>query len=136
MEIEGKIKVKLPQEQVSASFVKRGMVITTDEQYPQYILIEFVQDRCDLMDSYEIGESVKVSINLKGREWVNPQGESKYFNTIQGWQITRVGGHGSANDYQPPTAHAGDQFLQMENEPKEFQPSSDFKEEEYDDLPF
>ena len=73
--------------QVSASFKKRELVITTEEQYPQSILIEFAQDKCDLLNNLQIGQDVKVSINLRGREWVNPQGETKYFNSIQGWKI-------------------------------------------------
>lgn len=89
MEVIGAIKVINPEQQVSASFRKREMVVTTDEQYPQHILIEFAQDKCDLLDSYKPGENVKVGINLRGREWVNPEGESKYFNQIQGWRIER-----------------------------------------------
>lgn len=89
MEIVGKIKVINQEQQVSASFKKRELIVTTDEQYPQHILVEFTQDKCDLLNSYTIGEAVKVSINIRGREWVNPQGESKYFNSIQGWRIEK-----------------------------------------------
>ena len=71
-------------------FRKREMVVTTDEQYPQHIMIEFTQDKCDLLNNYKVGEPVKVSINLRGREWVNPQGETKYFNSIQGWRIEKM----------------------------------------------
>lgn len=63
------------------------MVVTTNEQYPQMLMIEFVQDKCDLLNSYQVGQDVKVSINLRGREWINPQGEAVYFNSIQGWRI-------------------------------------------------
>ena len=90
MEVVGKIKVVNAEQVVSASFKKRELVVTTDEQYPQHILIEFVQDKCDLIDLYNVGDEVKVSINLRGREWVNPQGETKYFNQIQGWRIERL----------------------------------------------
>lgn len=89
MEVLGKIKVIGSTQEVSESFKKREFVVTTDEQYPQTILIEFVQDKCDLLNNYNIGEAVKVSINLKGREWINPQGETKYFNQIQGWKIEK-----------------------------------------------
>lgn len=89
MELIGKIKVINPEQQVSASFRKREVVVTTEEQYPQHILIEFTQDKCDLLSNFNIGENVKVSINLRGREWVNPQGETRYFNSIQGWKIEK-----------------------------------------------
>lgn len=90
MEISGKIRTLNPEQQVSASFRKRELVVTTEEQYPQHILVEFAQDKCDLLNNYNIGESVKVSVNLRGREWVNPQGETRYFNSIQGWRIEKM----------------------------------------------
>ena len=70
-------------------FRKRELVITTQEQYPQHLLIEFIQDRCELLDSFSVGENVKISINLRGREWENPEGEIKYFNSIHGWRIEK-----------------------------------------------
>ena len=70
-------------------FRKREVVITTQEQYPQHLLIEFIQDRCELLDPFIVGENVKISINLRGREWENPEGEIKYFNSIHGWRIEK-----------------------------------------------
>lgn len=88
MEITGRIKSKgTTQEFGSNGFKKREVVIETGEQYPQSILIEFVQDKCAVLDHFEEGQDVKISINLRGREWISPQGEVKYFNTIQGWRI-------------------------------------------------
>jgi len=92
MEVIGKVKVINPAQEVSASFKKRELVVVTAEQYPQHILIEFAQDKCDLLDNFQEGQEVKVSINLRGREWVNPQGETKYFNSVQGWKINAVEG--------------------------------------------
>jgi len=90
MVISGKVKYISQDIKVSDSFTKRELVVTTDEQYPQHILINFVQDKCDLIDKLIFGDNVKVSINLRGREWVNPQGESKYFNDIQGWRVEKL----------------------------------------------
>jgi translation initiation factor IF-3 len=90
MEVTGKVKYKSGDIQVTDSFKKSELVVTTDEQYPQSIMIEFVQDKCDLLNNYNVGENVKVSINLRGREWVNPEGETKYFNQIQGWKIEKL----------------------------------------------
>lgn len=88
MEISGKIKVLNETQNIGdKGFRKREVVITTEEQYPQYILVEFIQDKCDLLDGYTVGQDVKISINLRGREWVNPEGVAKYFNAIQGWRI-------------------------------------------------
>ena len=90
MEVIGKVKAIGEEQQVSASFKKRELVVTTEDQYPQSILIEFVQDKTDLLNELSIGQNIKVSINLGGREWVNPAGETKYFNSIKGWRIEKL----------------------------------------------
>ena len=91
MEVQGKIKVKGEAKTFGAKeFKKQELVIETQEQYPQPIMVEFVQDKCELLNSYNIGDSVKVSINLRGREWINPEGVAKYFNSVQGWRIEKV----------------------------------------------
>lgn len=96
MEVSGTVKLINAEQQVSASFKKRELVVTTDEQYPQHILVEFTQDRCELLNSVNVGDFVKVSINLRGREWTSPQGEVRYFNTIQGWRIEKNAAETSA----------------------------------------
>ena len=88
MQVTGEVKVINKQQSFGEKgFLKRELVITTGEDYPQSILIEFVQDKCELLDNFKVGQQVTVSINLRGREWVNPQGETKYFNSLQGWRI-------------------------------------------------
>ena len=88
MEVTGKIKL-INEEQTfgTSGFRKREVVITTFDQYPQMLMIEFVQDKCDLLNNYKVGQDVKISVNLNGREWINPEGVAKYFNSIQGWRI-------------------------------------------------
>lgn len=125
MEVSGKVKVVSAEIQVSATFRKRELVVTTDEQYPQHIMIEFTQDKSDLLNNVAVGDAVKVSINLGGREWVNPQGETKYFNSIRGWRIEKQQAETPAAPQMPPMPAA-----------EAFAPATDFKEEEHDDLPF
>ena len=88
MEVTGKIK-KIDETKTygASGFRKREVVLTTNEQYPQMLLIEFVQDKCDLLNNYTVDQDVKISINLRGREWINPEGKAVYFNSIQGWRI-------------------------------------------------
>ncbi|RPD96014.1 DUF3127 domain-containing protein [Aureibaculum marinum] len=124
MEVTGKIK-KIDETKTfgSSGFRKREMVVTTDEQYPQMLLIEFVQDKTTLLDTYKEGDQVKVNINLRGREWINPEGEAKYFNSIVGWRIEKLQADGSG---AIPPVEAVDNF----------QPADNVSDEEPDDLPF
>ncbi|MFV5691676.1 DUF3127 domain-containing protein [Flavobacterium sp. LT1R49] len=125
MEVTGKIKMLGDAKNVgNGSFLKRELVVTTEEQYPQHILVEFVQDKCDLLNSFKVGEAVKVSINLRGREWVDPQGVTKYFNAIQGWRVERLAAD-APNAQMPPMPAA-----------EAFAPATNLNEEEADDLPF
>jgi hypothetical protein len=88
MEIIGRIKKIEPTKEYGANgFKKRELVIVTEDQYPQHILIEFVQDKCALLDTMQEGQNVKVAFDVRGREWVNPQGEAKYFNSLNGWKV-------------------------------------------------
>jgi hypothetical protein len=71
-----------------------------------------------------VGEPVKIDINLRGREWTNPQGETVYFNTIQGWRIAKVQAENPSAQTPPmPAAEA-------------FAPATSLNEDEPDDLPF
>tara|TARA_B100001059_G_scaffold76722_1_gene74308 strand:- start:3365 stop:3736 length:372 start_codon:yes stop_codon:yes gene_type:complete len=123
MEISGKIKwIDEIRTYGSNGFRKKELVITTQEQYPQNILIEFTQEKCELLDEYEIDDKIKIGINIRGREWINPEGQTKYFNSIQGWRIEKI------------------EIADIENKPESFStntepPSQDVNEEE-DDLPF
>lgn len=92
MQITGKVKTIMKTVAVSASFKKRELVVTTDEKYPQELLVEFTQDKVDDLNGYNKGDIVEVEVNLRGRCWTNPQGEDKYFLTAQGWKINKVGG--------------------------------------------
>ena len=126
MEVTGRVKmVEQTKEVGSSGFRKRDIVVTTDEQYPQHISVQFVQDKCDLLDAYKVGDNVKVDINLRGREWTNPQGEVVYFNTIQGWRISKLQAEAPAQGQVAPMPPA-----------QAFAPADNFKEEDHDDLPF
>ncbi|MDO1501819.1 DUF3127 domain-containing protein [Winogradskyella maritima] len=125
MEVQGRIKmIGETQTFGSNGFRKREVVVTTEEQYPQHIMVEFVQDKTDLLNNYQVGQQVKVNINLRGREWVNPQGETKYFNSIQGWRIEAVQAEQGGSDMPPvPPTDA-------------FEPAGDLNSDDHDDLPF
>ncbi len=90
MDLKGTILLIEETETVgSNNFRKRNVVLETEQStnYPQKILIEFVQDKTELLDNFAPKDDVKVAINIRGREWTNEKGEKKYFNSIQGWKI-------------------------------------------------
>lgn len=154
MEIQGRIKQIFPSQMIGQNgFEKRDLVIVTEEQYPQTIIIQFTQQRCDLLDSLQVGQNVKVYINIRGREWTNPQGEIKYFNTIEGWKIEVIQTTNVANQQlvqqapqqpvaqatpAPPPQRVPQQVQQpqlFDNNGKEPNPAI-FDNQEEDNLPF
>ena len=128
MEVQGSIKVIGEVQEISATFKKRELILTTDEQYPQTLSVEFIQDKTDLLNNFEVNQSVKVGINLRGREWENPETkELKYFNSIQGWRIDLIDSNpGVSNEDLPPLDSLSP-----------FEPADDNDDnQELDDLPF
>jgi len=90
MDLKAKIERIFEAQQVTASFRKREFVVEYAEnpQYPEYIKMEMIQDKCEQLDSFKEGQMVNISFNLKGRKWTDPQGVDKYFNTLQAWRIS------------------------------------------------
>lgn len=127
MEVQGKVKmIGETQSFGSNGFRKREVVVTTEEQYPQHIMVEFVQDKVDLLNNFQVGQPVKISINLRGREWVDPQGVTKYFNSIQGWRIETL---------QPAAPQGGAPIPPMPPADA-FEPATNLNTDDHDDLPF
>lgn len=87
--ITGKIKHKFATQPLSDKFSKREFVITTDDKYPQQVLLQLINDNCNKLDAFKIGDHIKAFYNIKGREWISPQGEAKYFVTIESWKIEK-----------------------------------------------
>lgn len=124
MEVSGRIKKIFDEQTFGSGFKKREVVITTQEQYPQHLAIEFYQDKTPLLDDFQIGDEVKISINLRGREWTNPEGVTKYFNSINGWRIEKVSAEAPGAPAELPPAAPMEAYQDMN------------QTEEEDDLPF
>jgi hypothetical protein len=96
LQVKGKLKLKGNEQVVSDRFRKREFVLTDDStQYPQYISFQLTQDKCSLIDPVNPGDEITVSFNLRGREWKSPQGEVKYFNSLEAWRIEKGAAGGS-----------------------------------------
>ena len=91
MEIKAKLLEKYETATFGASgFKKREFVVEYSEnpQYPEFIKFELIQDKCEQLDGFNIGQELNIAFNLKGRKWTNPKGEVVYFNSLQAWRIS------------------------------------------------
>jgi len=117
-QINGKLVKKMEIESKTPSFQTREFVIMTQEQYPQYIKFQLVQDRCSVIDKFNENDELVVHFDLRGREW-----QGKYFTNLQAWKVEpATGQQGVAGQDLIGDREALDPFSQSENN--------------YDDLPF
>ena len=87
-EAEGKLYKKMDIQQVTDTFKKREFVVEmVDGAYTQLVKFQMVQNNCEKLDGFNEGDEVKVTFNLRGREWTSPRGEVKYFSTLDAWKI-------------------------------------------------
>jgi hypothetical protein len=105
LEIQGKLIEIFDTQQVSDRFRKREFVLeyATNPEYPEFLKFEMVQDRCEQLDGFAPEETVQVKFDLKGRKWTDRQGQVKYFNSLQAWQLTRLSAEGSSSPEPPST---------------------------------
>lgn len=120
MVVEGKLVEKYDTQTIKDTFKKREFILEFAEnpQYPEFIKFELIQSNCDQLDSMNVGDEVSVNFNLKGRKWTDPNGEVKYFNSLQAWRIDKKS---TTNADAPPP------------------PSQEWMKEDFsqdDDLPF
>lgn len=125
MELQGTVKKIFDTQSFPSGFQKRELILLTQEQYPQPISIEFLSEKIMLLDTLSEGDQVKIGINIRGREWTNPQGEVKYFNSITGWRLEKI----TENSFEPTQATPAPSAQTVSND-------NPFSEEEEDDLPF
>ena len=130
MEIKGIIKKISETVQISDRFRKREFVVeySNNPDYPQPLQFELVQDRCELLDSFQEGQEVEVHFDLRGREWTSPQGQVKYFNSLQAWKLVA----------EEEVAKHSTQDIQnnVKSEPVQEEKPSWLDNDASDDLPF
>ena len=124
MEVQGKLIEKYETSKINDSFRKREFVVEYVEnpQYPELLKFDLIQDKCDLLEEFNVGESLKVEFNLKGRKWTDPSGNDKYFNTLQAWRLSTVNAAVSdsspaATDSGPATEAIGESFSEDDDLP-------------------
>ena len=98
-------------------------------QYPQLIQLQANKEKAENLIKYnKVGDIVDVSINIKGREWVNPEGVTKYFNTIEAWKVFKSENTVEKAAEKLDKAHAQEVIDRVL--------PADLNEEDHDDLPF
>jgi len=117
MNVKGKVLEIFDTQNISNSFKKREFVLEYAEnpQYPEYLKFEMIQDKCSLLDGINVGDTVDVYFNLKGRKWNDPKGGVKYFNSLQAWKFDTVD-QGGQTDTPPPASSDDEPGWIAENE--------------------
>jgi len=127
-EIEGKLHKVYDTEQKTDSFRAREFVIETMQgQYAQFVKFQLTQDRCEVVDPYEVGQQIKVYFDLRGRQW-----QDKYFTNLNAWRVEAV------NSAQPAPMPGQEQSISTSNgngAPGAVE-NPDSGKDDFDDLPF
>jgi hypothetical protein len=125
IEVSGKLHAIFDTKQVTDRFQKREFVVEMSDnpKYPQVVLFQMTGDRCAQLDRLRVGDEVRLEFSLRGREWRSPQGEVKYFNSLDVWSIEPVRA-GRRRDSEPPPPTDEDR------------PPADDMRPELDDIPF
>lgn len=103
IEVSGKLHTIHETKQVSERFSKREFIVelADNPKYPQLVLFQLTGDRCVQLDEHKVGDEVRIEFSLRGREWRSPQGELKYFNSLDVWKLEPARGHRRASGSGP-----------------------------------
>ena len=97
-DLSGKVKLVQDAQTFASGFTKRELILTVEDgKYPQDICLEFLQDKVSLLDSVQVGQDVKISFDIRGREY-----NGRYFNNLVGWKIEAGEGAAAGGDEPPP----------------------------------
>lgn len=84
----GEVINVFPEQKITANFTKRVLWLKTDEQYPQTLEIQFVNQNVDLLDNFSSGDMAEVTFGVNGK--LNSKGgEDRVFNSLTGYRIIK-----------------------------------------------
>ncbi len=91
MEVTGRLIQKLTMQsgvgKSGSNWQKQEFVIeTTDSQYPQKICASLWGDKTDMLNSFNIGDTVVVSFDISSREY-----NGKWYTDVRAWKIALAG---------------------------------------------
>lgn len=90
LSVTGKIYQIQDIQKINDTFSKREFVLelTNDDQvYVQKVSFSLLRDNVNLIDGIQKGQEVEVKFYLNGRDWTSPQGEVKFFNTLDAQEV-------------------------------------------------
>ena len=136
IETTGKLHTIFETKQVSARFTKREFVVelADNPKYPQTVLFQLSGDRCSMLDDMRVGDEVRIEFSLRGREWRSPNGEVKYFNSLDVWKIEPARAGRSQSSGSGRNSRGGGDPRDEEMAPRIDE--SQFGRVETDDIPF
>ena len=91
LEIEGRIKQKLSRQSgqsARGAWEKQEFILEyQDGNYPADVMVTaFGSDKVADLDRYQVGDAVKVSFNLRAREY-----NGRWYNDVRLWKIAPAG---------------------------------------------
>lgn len=107
-EMTGTVTEIFEEQTFGSGFNKREFVLSDDaDKYPQLIKFECVKEKVELVNKLNKGDKVKVTFDIRGREW-----QGKYFVNLAAWKIDPAGAVGNSNE--PPPFDPADEILDEE----------------------
>src|SRR5688500_7340808 len=108
LEITGKLIEKYDTQVVSDRFKKREFVLELVEEvngspYTNYAKMQLVQNKCDILDRFNVGDTLRVNFNIKGNRY-EKEGRTSYFSNLDAWRLEKAdanapAGAGAGNNY-------------------------------------
>lgn len=94
-EVTGKLILKSETIQRTETFKVRDFVLEQTEEangktYINYVKLQASNQKADLLDDANIGDTVKVQFNLRGSKW-EKDGKTSYFTNLDAWKIEVTG---------------------------------------------
>ena len=135
-EISGRLAEKFETQKVSDRFQKREFVLeikssgTSGFEFVDFIKFQSTQDKCSLLDQFNVDDMVNVSFNLRGRKWER-EGQVSYFTNLEAWRIEKVQKESNGSAIASPAQDG----LTNQDAPFPTQPPVD-DDSGVDDLPF
>lgn len=94
LQLTGKIIEIFDVHQITERFKKQEFILDITETngettYENYARLQVVQNKCDLLNNYNLGDTVIASFNVRGNKW-EKDGRTNYINSLDVWRIELV----------------------------------------------